>query len=76
MSGGRFDVSSLRRGTHAYAHVTVHFSICALTLPLPEFSQETGKKLRSSRPIEKEFLQASQRHTSVALEVSVLQLLA
>ena len=31
MSGGRFDVSSLRRGTHAYAHVTVHFSICALT---------------------------------------------
>ena len=76
MSGGRFDVSSLRRGTHAYAHVPVHFLICALTLPLPGFSQEKGKKLRSSRPIEKELLQASPLHTSVALEVSALQLLA
>ena len=34
------------------------------------------KKLRSSRPIEKELLQASPLHTSVALEVSALQLLA
>ena len=68
-------MSSLRRGTHAYAHVTVHFSICALTLPLPGISQEK-EKLRSSRPIEKELLQASPLDTLVALAVSALQLLA
>ena len=50
-------MSSLRRGTHAYAHVTVHFSICALTVSmrLPEMSlipnqSDAGPKIREDFP--------------------------
>jgi hypothetical protein len=46
MSGGRVDVSALRRGTHAYAHVTVHFSNCALTK-----SMKSMKSIKSIKSI-------------------------